>query len=108
VHLLENLWKAVLSSSELIVLGMKISSLSIWFFCCCVFLLCCLSQLPSAAPLLSLDGTVMQVDFDNAQGSRGRVLDDLDEGKAVKYQENNSADAGGYTVLIVVLVLTSV
>ena len=50
----------------------------------------------------------MEVDFVNAHGSRGRVLDDLDEGKAVKYQENNSADAGGYTVLIVVLVLTSV
>jgi len=28
----------------------------------------------------------MEVDFVNAHGSRGRVLDDLDEGEAMKYQ----------------------
>lgn len=82
------------------------------FLGCCAFLLFSLSQLPflraSAVRLATLVETVMEVDFDNAQGSRGRVLDDWDEGKETKYQENNSADAGDYTVLIVVLVLVSV
>lgn len=48
------------------------------------------------------------VKSDNPQGSRGRLLEDKDEGGKRDPYANNSEDAGGYTVLIIVLVLTSV
>ena len=47
------------------------------------------------------------VKCDNRE-SCGRLLSDYDDGGKAVSQANNSGDAGGYTVLIVVLVLTSV
>jgi hypothetical protein len=88
---------------------MKIAPSSFLLLCCCLFWFVASFQssslCTSAMCLMQLTNAVKS---DNAQGSRERILRDEDEGGKAKSQTNNSGDAGGYTVLIIVLVLTSV
>jgi len=91
---------------------MKRSSAVLLFLCSCLCVSLYRAQSPSlctfVAYLQSLTSTVRGMESGNAQGSRGRSLDDRNQGGTERDNSNHAGDAGGYTVLIVVLVLSSV